>query len=49
MRGTPDAYPFPTFPAPLRFAIGLATVLTVFGVTALGGAPVDDAGKFLLL
>ena len=49
MRGTPDAYPFPTFPAPLRFAIALAAVSTVFGVTALAGAPVDDAGKFLLL
>jgi signal transduction histidine kinase len=49
MRGTPDAYPFPTFPAPLRFAIALAAVSTVFGVTALAGAPLDDAGKFLLL
>jgi signal transduction histidine kinase len=49
MRGTPDAYPFPTFPAPLRFAIALAAVSTVFGVTALAGSPIDDAGKFLLL
>ena len=49
MRGTPDAYPFPPFPAPLRFAIALASVSTVFGVNALAGAPVDDAGKFLLL
>jgi signal transduction histidine kinase len=49
MRGTPDAYPFPTFPAPLRFAIALAAVSTVFVVDALAGAPVDDAGKFLLL
>lgn len=49
MRATPDAYPFPTFPAPLRFAIALAAVSTVFVVDALAGAPVDDAGKFLLL
>ena len=28
MRGTPDAYPFPTFPAPLRFTIALV-LLTV--------------------
>jgi signal transduction histidine kinase len=49
MRGAPDAYPFPTLAAPLRFAIALAAVLTVFVVDALSGAPVDDAGKFLLL
>jgi signal transduction histidine kinase len=49
MRSAPDAYPFPTFPAPLRFAIALSAVLTVFVVDAISGAPVDDAGKFLLL
>ncbi len=49
MRSAPDAYPFPTLAAPLRFAIALAAVLTVFIVDALSGAPVDDAGKFLLL
>ena len=49
MRSAPDAYPFPTFPAPLRFAIALSTVLTVFVLDAISGAPVDDAGKFLLL
>ena len=49
MRGIPDAYPFPTFPAPLRFAIALAAVSTVYVVDAIAGAPVDDAGKFLLL
>src|SRR3954470_13035387 len=49
MRGAPDAYPFPTFSAPLRFAIALAAVSIVFGVDAVSGAPVDDAGKFLLL
>ncbi len=49
MRSAPDAYPFPTFPAPLRFAIALSAVLIVFGLDAISGAPVDDAGKFLLL
>lgn len=48
-RGAADAYPFPTLPAPLRFAIGLAAVSIVFIVDAMSGAPVDDAGKFLLL
>ena len=49
MSSAPDSYPFPPFPAPLRFAIALAAVLTVFVVDALSGTPVDDAGKFLLL
>lgn len=49
MRGTPDAYPFPTFPAPLRFAIALASVSVVFAIDAVSAAPVDEASKFLLL
>lgn len=49
MRGAPDAYPFPTLAAPVRFAIALGAVAIVFVVDALSGAPVDDAGKFLLL
>lgn len=49
MRGAPDAYPFPTFPAPLRFAIALVTVSVVFAIDAIAGAPVDQASKFLLL
>jgi signal transduction histidine kinase len=49
MRGIPDAYPFPTFPAPLRFAIALATITVVFAIDAIAGAPVDEASKFLLL
>jgi signal transduction histidine kinase/CheY-like chemotaxis protein len=48
MMGTPDAYPFPTHPAPWRFAIALATVSVVFGIDAVAGA-VDDSSKFLLL
>ena len=49
MRGTPDAYPFPTFPAPLRFAIALAAVTIVFIINHLSGWPVDEPSKFILL
>jgi signal transduction histidine kinase len=49
MRGTPDAYPFPTFPAPLRFAIALAAVAVVFIVDRLSGWPLDEPAKFILL
>lgn len=49
MRGTPDAYPFPTFSAPLRFAIALGAVLVVFVVDRLSGWPVDGPSKFILL
>ncbi len=49
MRGTPDAYPFPTFPAPLRFTIALAAVAVVFVVDHLSGWPVDEPAKFILL
>src|SRR5436190_15565465 len=49
MRGTPDAYPFPTFSAPLRFAIALAAVLVVFVADSLSGWPVDEPSKFILL
>ena len=49
MRGTPDAYPFPTFPAPLRLAIALAAVAVVFAIDHLSGWPVDEPAKFILL
>jgi signal transduction histidine kinase len=49
MRGTPDAYPFPTFPAPLRFAIASAAVAIVFLVDHLSRWPVDEPAKFILL
>jgi signal transduction histidine kinase len=49
MRGPADAYPFPTFAAPLRFAIALVTVSAVFAISAGGGTPVDDVSTFLLL
>src|SRR5437762_2583654 len=44
-----DAYPFPTFPAPLRFAIALAAVSVVFVMDAASHAAMDEATKFLLL
>jgi signal transduction histidine kinase len=49
MRGTPDAYPFRTFPAHLRFAIALAAVAVVFIVDHLSGWPFDEPAKFILL
>ena len=44
-----DAYPFPTFPAPLRFAIALAAVVVVFVMNSMGDSALDEPGKFLLL
>jgi signal transduction histidine kinase/CheY-like chemotaxis protein len=49
MRGTPDAYPFPTFPAHLRFTIALAAVAVVFIIDRWSGWPLDEPAKFLLL
>lgn len=44
-----DAYPFPTFPAPLRFAIAMAAVAIVFIADATTATALDDVSKFLLL
>ncbi len=44
-----DAYPFRTWPAPLRFAIALAAVATVFAADRALGALVDDGSQFLML
>ena len=49
MKGPADAYPFPTLPAPLRFAIALAAVSMVFVTDAVGRAPLDAVSRFLLL
>ena len=49
MRRTADAYPFPTFPAHLRFTIALAAVAVVFVIDHLSGWPVDEPAKFILL
>ena len=47
--GTPDAYPFPTRPAPLRFAIALLAIVVVYVIGRTGGAAIDDGSHFLLL
>src|SRR5690349_19180413 len=44
-----DAYPFPTFPAPLRFAMALAAVSIVFILDTLRITAFDDVSTFLLL
>jgi signal transduction histidine kinase/CheY-like chemotaxis protein len=44
-----DAYPFPTFPAPLRFAIAMAAVSVVFITDAVTATALDQVSKFLLL
>ena len=49
MSRSADVYPFPTFPAPLRFAIALAAVSIVFIVDATTASAVDDVSKFVLL
>ena len=49
MSRSADAYPFPTFPAPLRFAIAMAAVSIVFVTDALSATSMDDVSKFLLL
>lgn len=47
--GTPDAYPFRTLPAPVRFGIALAALGCVFLIAWLGGTAIDDGSHFLLL
>jgi signal transduction histidine kinase len=44
-----DAYPFPTFSAPLRFSFAVGAVGVVFLVSQRFGAVVDDVSLFLLL
>ena len=46
---TADAFPFPTLPAPLRFAIALATVGLVYLTERAFGSFIDDGSLFLLL
>ena len=44
-----DAFPFPTLPGPLRFAIALAAVGLVYLADYLFGSLIDDGSQFLLL
>jgi signal transduction histidine kinase len=46
---TADAYPFPTLPTPLRFAVALASVAAVFVIDRAFGTVIDDGSHFLLL
>jgi signal transduction histidine kinase/ActR/RegA family two-component response regulator len=46
---TADAFPFPTQPAPLRFAVALGAVAVVFLIDSAFGALIDDGSLFLLL
>lgn len=44
-----DAFPFPTLPAPLRFAIALTAVGLVYVTDRAFGTLIDDGSLFLLL
>src|SRR5215217_495702 len=46
---TADAYPFPTLPAPMRFAVAVGAVGAVFLFDYLFGSVIDDGSHFLLL
>jgi len=46
---TADAYPFPAQPAPLRFAVALASVGAVFVIDYFFGPLIDEGSHFLLL
>ena len=46
---TADAYPFPTLPAPVRFAVAIGAIGTVFVIDSFFGALIDDGSLFLLL
>ena len=49
MRGTPDAYPFPTRSAPLRFGIGVALIGLVFVLERAAPSLIDDGSFYTLL
>jgi signal transduction histidine kinase/ActR/RegA family two-component response regulator len=46
---TADAYPFPTQPAPLRFAVALAAAVSIFLIDSTFEQAIDDGSHFLLL
>src|SRR6185503_4985827 len=46
---TADAYPFPSQPAALRFAVATAAVGIVYLIEYLAGSLIDDGSHFLLL
>jgi signal transduction histidine kinase/CheY-like chemotaxis protein len=48
-KGTPDAYPFRTLSAPVRFSIGIALVSLVFILERAAPTLIDDGSHFILL
>ncbi len=46
---TADSYPFPTQPAPLRFAIAILAVAVVFALDWVWNSVIDEGTHFLLL
>ena len=49
MKGSADAYPFRTLPAPSRFSIAIGLVAIVFLIDQSAGELIDDGSHFLLL
>ena len=47
--GQPDAYPFRTLSAPLRFGIGIALVSLIFVLERTAPTLIDDGSHFILL
>ena len=49
MKGSADAYPFRTLPAPSRFSIAIGLVAIVFLIDQSAGELIDEGSQFLLL
>jgi signal transduction histidine kinase len=49
MTGPADAYPFPTFPAPVRFGFALLVIGSVFLLGRMAGPVIDNGTLYLLL
>ena len=49
MRGPADAYPFPTFPVPVRFGIAVVMLLAVVLIDRAAGALIDNGSHLILL
>lgn len=49
MKGSADAYPFRTLPAPSRFSIAIGLVALVFLINQSAGTLIDDGSHLLLL
>ena len=49
MRGPADAYPFPTFPVPVRFGFALLVIGSVFLLGRMAGPVIDNGTLYLLL